>query len=130
MLYINPRKITAQEEFYMINWKNIDTLASYQELKATEKVNLAAAMSGENGAERVKKYSVPMGEGLDFNYGARPVDDDILAVLGKFAAEAQLAAQDRCQFADHLHILGGLDAAAGNHQNVFFLNGEPVFLPI
>ena len=75
----------------MINWKNMDTLASYQELKATEKVNLAAAMSGENGAERVKKYSVPMGEGLDFNYGARPVDDDILAVLGKFAAEAQLA---------------------------------------
>ena len=75
----------------MINWKNMDTLASYQELKATEKVNLAAAMSGENGAERVKKYSVPMGEGLDFNYGARPVDDDILAVLEKFAAEAQLA---------------------------------------
>ena len=31
-----------------------------------------------------------MGEGLDFNYGARPVDDQILDVLGKLADEAQL----------------------------------------
>ena len=51
----------------MINWKNMDTLASYQELMNVERVNLVEAMSGENGAERVKKYSVPMGAGLDFN---------------------------------------------------------------
>ena len=75
----------------MINWKNMDTLASYQELIAAEKLDLVAAMSGENGAERVKKYSVPMGEGLVFNYGARPVDDKLLAVMEKFAEEAQLA---------------------------------------
>ena len=75
----------------MITWNNMDTLASYQELLAAQKVNLAAAMSGENGAERVKNYSVPMGEGMDFNYGARPVDDGILALLAKFAEEAQLA---------------------------------------
>ena len=74
----------------MINWKNMDTLASYQELLDAEKVNLAAAMSGENGADRVRNYTVPMGAGLDFNYGARPVDDKILAVLSKFAAEQQL----------------------------------------
>ena len=74
----------------MITWKNMDTLASYQELASAEKVQLAAVMSGENGAERVKKYSVPMGEGLAFNYGARPVDDKILSVLAKFAEEAQL----------------------------------------
>ncbi len=74
----------------MIAWKNMDTLASYQELAAAEKVNLVAAMTGENGAERVKKYTVPMGEGLDFNYGARPVDDNILAILAKFAKEQQL----------------------------------------
>ena len=74
----------------MITWKNMDTLASYQELQAAERVNLAAAMSGENGAERVRNYSVPMGAGLDFNYGARPVDDKILSVLAKFAEEAQL----------------------------------------
>ena len=74
----------------MIAWKNMDTLASYQELLAAEKIDLAAAMSGENGAERVKNYSVPMGEGLNFNYGARPVDDNILAILAKFAKEQQL----------------------------------------
>ena len=74
----------------MITWKNMDTLTSYQELLAAERVNLPAVMAGENGAERVKNYSVPMGEGLDFNYGARPVDDNILAKLAKFAEEAQL----------------------------------------
>ena len=74
----------------MIAWKNMDTLASYQELAAAEKVNLPVAMSGENGAQRVKNYTAPMGAGLDFNYGARPVDDAILAVLAKFAKEQQL----------------------------------------
>ena len=74
----------------MITWKNMDTLASYQELLAAEKVNLAAAMTGENGAERVKNYTVPMGAGLNFNFGSRPVDDKILAVLAKFAQEQQL----------------------------------------
>ena len=74
----------------MITWKNMDALASYQELLDAQRVDLAAAMSGENGAERVKNYTVPMGAGLDFNYGARPVDDRILAVLAKFAEEQQL----------------------------------------
>ena len=44
----------------MITWKNMDTLASYEALKATTPIALAKAMSGENGAERVKKYSVPI----------------------------------------------------------------------
>ena len=74
----------------MITWKNMDTLASYQELQAVKPIDLAAAMSGENGAERVKTYTVPMGAGMNFNYGARPVDDSILAVLAKFAQEQQL----------------------------------------
>ncbi len=74
----------------MITWKNMDTLASYADLCAAEKVDLVTAMSGENGAARVKGYSIPMGAGLDFNYGARPVDDKILEVLAKFAEEHQL----------------------------------------
>ena len=74
----------------MIAWKNMDTLASYQALRSAGKVNLAAAMSGEGGAERVRRYTVPMGEGLDFNFAARPVDDGILSILGDFAKEAQL----------------------------------------
>ena len=74
----------------MIAWKNMDTLASYQALKSAWKVNLAAAMSGESCAERVRRYSVPMGDGLDFNFAARPVDDGILSILKDFAKEAQL----------------------------------------
>ena len=74
----------------MITWKNMDTLAAYQELCAAKKVNLAAVMSGENGAERVKNYTVPMGEGLNFNFGARPVDDKILELLAAFAKEQQM----------------------------------------
>ncbi len=74
----------------MITWKNMDTLASYEALKAVKPINLACAMSGENGAERVKKYTVPMGAGLDFNFGARPVDEDILNALAAFAKEQQL----------------------------------------
>ncbi len=74
----------------MITWKNMDTLAAYQELLAAEKLNLAVAMTGDNGADRVKRYTAPMGAGLNFNYGARPVDDSILALLAKFAEEQQM----------------------------------------
>ena len=74
----------------MIAWKNLDTLSSFHKLEEDEKVNLAAAMAGENGAQRVKGYSVPMGAGMDFNFGARAVDDAILSDLAAFAKEAQL----------------------------------------
>ena len=62
----------------MITWNNLDKLASFQELLDAKRVNLAEVMAGENGAERVKKYSVPMAEGLAFNYGAKKVDDAVL----------------------------------------------------
>ncbi len=74
----------------MINWKNLDTIEAYKELKKVSQINLAKSMSGANGAERVKKYSVPMGGNMAFNYAARPVDDTILAALAKLAEETQL----------------------------------------
>lgn len=75
----------------MVNWNNLDTLTSYEELKGVATVDLAAVMSGDQGAQRVKKYSVPMACGLDFNYAAKQVDDTVLAALAKLADEAQLA---------------------------------------
>ena len=76
----------------MIAWKNFDTLASYKKLSALKRVNLPDAMSGEKGAERVKKYSVPMACGLSYNFAAKAVDDEVLAALSELAAEQQATA--------------------------------------
>ena len=65
----------------MTQWKNLDTLASFGELAKVQKVNLVEAMSGQNGADRVKKYSVPMAEGLTYNYAAKQVDDQVIVSL-------------------------------------------------
>ncbi|MBR4668687.1 MAG: glucose-6-phosphate isomerase [Butyrivibrio sp.] len=74
----------------MVNWNNLDTLKSYDALKKVNKVDLVAAMTGSNGAERVKKYSVPMAGEMSFNYAAKEVDDSVLAALAELAKEAQL----------------------------------------
>ena len=75
----------------MITWNNLDTIPAYQELLQTASVNLAEAMAGEKGAERVRKYSVPMAAGLTYNYAAKQVDDQVLKALEKLAEETQLA---------------------------------------
>ena len=75
----------------MISWNNLDTLAVYEKFLALKgKVNLVEAMSGEGGAERVAKYSVPMACGMKYNFAAKAVDDDVLAVLAELAKEQQL----------------------------------------
>lgn len=74
----------------MITWKNLDAVSAYQELLKAAPVNLAEAMAGENGAQRVKKYSVPMAAGLSYHYAAKQVDDRTLEVLAKLAEEMQL----------------------------------------
>lgn len=65
----------------MITWNNLDTAAAYQELLKMAPVKLAEAMTGESGADRVKKYSVPMAAGLSYNYAAKQVDDEVLKAL-------------------------------------------------
>ena len=75
----------------MITWNNLDTTAAYQKLLEAAPINLAEAMAGEKGADRVKKYTVPMAAGLAFNYAAKQVDDETLKVLAQLAKETQLA---------------------------------------
>ena len=75
----------------MITWNNLDTISAYQELQGKEPVKLAEVMAGDNGAARVKKYSVSMAAGLSYNYAAKQVDDEILKALAKLAEETQLA---------------------------------------
>ena len=75
----------------MVAWNNFDTLKSYKDLtENTKKVNLAEVMSGDNGAARVKNYSIPMGAGLVYNYAAKAVDDEVIDKLAALAEEAQL----------------------------------------
>ena len=74
----------------MITWNNLDSVKAYGELENVAKVNLAEVMSGENGADRVRNYSVPMAAGMAYNYAAKQVDDNVLAVLAKLAEETQL----------------------------------------
>lgn len=74
----------------MINWNNLDTVKAYESLQKVTPVNLAAVMAGENGAERVRKYSVPMAAGMAYNYAAKQVDEEVLAALAALAQEMQL----------------------------------------
>ena len=75
----------------MATWKNLDTLDSFDELKELKNhVDIAAALSGEEGGKRVADYSTPMAAGLSYNYAAKEVDETVLAALAKLADEAQL----------------------------------------
>ena len=74
----------------MAEWKNFDTLNSYKTLSAIEPVSIKDELTGENGAERVAKYSVEMAAGLKYNFAAKAVDDNILSALAEVAEEQQL----------------------------------------
>ena len=68
----------------MIAWSNLDTLKSYGALPETkDRVKLTEVMAGESGAERVRKYALPMAEGLTYHYAAKKVDDTILEKLAE-----------------------------------------------
>ena len=71
-----------KEEFIMATWKNLDTLASYDKLKNLKNhVNIAEAMSGEKGAERVMNYSTPR---------TATREEGCIAKAGDFIAIAQV----------------------------------------
>ena len=76
----------------MASWKNLDTLSSYKKLAKDEsRVDIKAALSGEDGAKRMASYKVPIGAGLTYYYGAKAVDDALLKKLAALAKEAELA---------------------------------------
>ncbi|MBQ6342161.1 MAG: glucose-6-phosphate isomerase [Anaerolineaceae bacterium] len=75
-----------------MNWKNLDSVAAYEKLRLLKgHVNLQQVMSGENGAERVKKYQVPMAAGLTYYYAAKQIDETVLDALQALADETELA---------------------------------------
>ena len=73
-----------------MKWENLTLLDSYKKLQDAAVVDVKAAMAGASGAKRVKEYCVPMSNGMVYNFAAKQVDDDILAILQEFADEAEL----------------------------------------
>ncbi len=73
-----------------MEWKNFDTLDAVKKLQSEEVVDVKKVMTGESGAQRVKKYSVPMAQNMTYNFGAKAVNDTILADLQALADEQQL----------------------------------------
>ena len=74
-----------------IKWINYDKLDASAKLASDTPADLTKVMAGNDGADRVAKYSSKMAAGMAFNYAAKNVDDTILKDLQKLADEAQLA---------------------------------------
>ena len=75
----------------MIEWKNLDQLESYKKLQGLkDQVELKSVMAGSNGAKRVAEYSVPMSNGMAYNFASKQVDDVVLEALQALADEAEL----------------------------------------
>ena len=107
----------------MIAWKNLDTLPAYARLSALkDRVNLPEAMSGEAGAERVARYSVPMAAGLTYNYAAKAVDDEVLAALAQLAEQLGISRAETAAIGDSDNDVtmlrwGALSVAMGGAPN-------------
>ena len=75
----------------MITWANPDTLSSWKKLLSLKgMVSVAEELSSADAAKRIKDYSVPMAEGLTYNYAAKQVNEQILKTLSDLAEESQL----------------------------------------
>ena len=74
----------------MAEWKNLDKLAAFNDLKNAKAVKLKEVMAGDNGAKRVKEYSIDMAADMTYNYAAKAVDEEIIDKLQKLADEAEL----------------------------------------
>ena len=75
----------------MVSWKDFDSLSSYETLQSLKNhVDVKKELSGENGAERVRKYNCEMAAGLNYNYASKEVDEVVLKALQELSDEAQL----------------------------------------
>ena len=54
----------------MVSWKNYDEISAVKKMESAAKVDLTKVMAGEEGAKRVAKYTVPMSNGMAYNFAA------------------------------------------------------------
>ena len=75
----------------MITWANADTLSSWKKLMSLKgMVSIADELNSADAVKRIKEYSIPMAEGLTYNYAAKQVNEQILTTLSDLAEESQL----------------------------------------
>ena len=75
----------------MITWANADSLSSWKKLQALKgMVSVADELSSSNAEKRIKNYSIPMAEGLTYNYAAKQVNEQIIKTLQELSEESQL----------------------------------------
>ena len=75
----------------MATWSNADSLSSWKKLQSLKgMVSVADELSGSGAADRIAKYSIPMGGALTYNFAAKQVNEQILKTLSELAEEQQL----------------------------------------
>ena len=75
----------------MVTWVNADKLASWKKLLSLKgMVSVAEELSCAQAADRIAKYSIPMGGNLTYNYAAKQVNEQILKTFAELAEEQQL----------------------------------------
>ena len=75
----------------MVTWENLDTLDAFKKLTAVkDAVSVKEELSSDGASDRVSTYSVPMAEGLVYNYAAKQVNAKVIALLSELSREAQL----------------------------------------
>ena len=75
----------------MATWSNADTLSSWKKLQSLKgMVSVKDELSSADAVKRIKEYSVPMAEGLTYNYAAKQVNEQILKTLQELSDESQL----------------------------------------
>ena len=75
----------------MVTWANADKLASWKKLLSLKgMVSVAEELSCAQAADRIAKYSIPMGGNLTYNYAAKQVNEQILKTFAELAEEQQL----------------------------------------
>ena len=75
----------------MAIWQNADSLSSWKKLQSLKgMVSVADELSSPSAADRIAKYSIPMGGALTYNYAAKQVNEQILKTLAELSEEQQL----------------------------------------
>lgn len=75
----------------MATWVNADTLSSWKKLMSLKgMVSVKDELSSENAVKRISEYSIPMAEGLTYNFAAKQVNEQILKTLQDLSDESEL----------------------------------------